>query len=262
MKKISGGQSLAVSLGLVTMLILNACSSSSGVSVGTVGDDEDDEDPVEEPSFRLARIDVDLGNDGSVDEEIIRVYDTQGLATGELVDVDVDGVADIELSFVYLDGNLFNLAEDTDLDGTRDIFTFFSYDSNGVLLAETTMLELNGPEVSRVDYLQDTSGQLTGANFDDNADGAVDSVSSYTFNSAGTLDEIQFDFDLDNVTDVVITFAYGEVGEVLTRTRQLADSTITSVWTYVYEEGPCDPVSERQPSIITCVNGLFLPALN
>ena len=67
-------------------------------------------------------------------------------------------------------------------------------------------------------------------------------MASYTFNSAGTVDVIEFDQNLDNVTDLVISFEYGEVGEVLTRTSQLADSTITSVWTYVYEEGACDPL--------------------
>lgn len=264
MQKLSGRHSLALSMGLFLVLTLGACSSSSDPVVednDDIGDEFGDEGD-DEPSFRLARIDIDVGNDGTVDEQFIEVYDSQGLLISEFLDSDFDGIADREFSFVYQGGSLFNVAEDSNLDGTRDFFTFFSYDNNGVLLNETAMEGLNGPEIQRIDYLQDTSGQLTGANFDFNADGAVDEVASYTFNSAGTVDEIEFDQNLDNVTDLVISFAYGEVGEVLTRTTQLADSTITSVWTYVYEEGACDPLSERQPRIATCVNGLFLPPLN
>ena len=267
MKKFSGRHSLALPTVLLVMLTLGACSSSSDSSADDSDDSDDIEDEVAEdvdagPSFRVARIDIDAGNDGTVDQQFFEVYDSQGLLISEFFDSDLDGVADREFSFVYQGGNLFNVADDADLDGTRDFFTFFSYDNNGVLLTETAMDGLNGPEVQRIDYLQDTSGQLTGANFDLNADGAVDEVASYTFNSAGTVDVIEFDQNLDNVTDLVISFEYGEVGEVLTRTSQLADSTITSVWTYVYEEGACDPLSERQPRIVTCVNGLFLPPLN
>ena len=222
MKKFSGRHSLVLPTVLFVMLTLGACSSSSDSSVDDSDDVEDevDEDVDNGPSFRLARIDIDLGNDGTVDEQFIEVYDSQGLLISEFLDFDLDGVADREFSFVYQGGNLFNVAEDFDLDGTRDFFTFFSYDSNGVLLAETATEGLNGPEIQRVDYLQDTSGQLTGANFDFNADGAVDEVASYTFNSGGTVDVIEFDQNLDNITDLAIFFEYGEVGEILTRTSQ------------------------------------------
>ena len=95
---------------------------------------------------------------------------------------------------------------------------------------------------------------LTGANFDTDANGSVDEVATYRFNSSGTVEEIEFDTDFDNITDIFIQFTYDQFGGAATRTRRLADNSVTSVWAYVYEEGPCDPVSERQPRIVTCVS--------
>ena len=258
MKKPASRRSLILSVALFTTVTLSACSSSSS----DPSDEGNEGDGGGENSFRLARIDVDAGNDGVFDEQYSIVYDAQGLATSELLDFDRDGVVDTEVAFTYQDGNLFRVTEDDGRDGTIDKFRSFSYDSNGVLIAQTITEALNGPVTGSGEYLQNTSGQLTGVNVDTDGNGTIDEVGTYTFNSAGTVERIEFDVDFDNAAEILISFTYGEVGEVLTRTRQLADSTITSVWTYVYEEGPCDPRSERQPKIETCVTGLVLPVTN
>ncbi len=254
MKKLASHRSLIMFATLFTSLTLGACSSSS--------DSSGEGDGGNERSFRVARIDVDVDNDGVINEQFNLIYDAQGLVTGELLDFDLDGVVDSEIGYTYQDGNLFSVTEDVGQDGTIDKYRIFSYDSNGVLLNQAIMDELNGPLTASAEYLQNISGQLTGVNVDTDADGAIDEVGTYFFNSAGTVDRLEFDFDFDNVADILISFTYGELGEVMTRTRQLADSTITSIWTYVYEEGPCDPVSERQPRIETCVSGLTLPVTN
>lgn len=223
-----------------------ACSSSSDSSVSE-GEDS------QLSSFRPARIDVDNGNDGTIDETFNLFYDAQGFLIRELIDVGADGNFDTEIIISYEDGILFSENFDTDGDGTIDEFSQFNYDGNGILLAKTSREALNGPLTSRTDYLQNTSGVLTGATFDAGANGSVDEVAIYRFNSRGTLDDIEFDVDLDNVSDILLQYNYGQFGEILTRIRLLADNSVTSVWAYVYEEGPCNPLGERQPRIATCV---------
>ena len=223
--------------------LIFACSSGSdsGVSNGEGG------------SFRPVRIDVDRDNDGSIDRTFNLIYGTQGLLTAELIDNNVDGNYDDEIAYLYDDGEAIGANIDFDRDGTINQYIRYSYDGSGIVLAQTNQETLNGPLTSRIDYLQNASGVLTGANVDDDADGSIDEVTTYRFNSNGSLEEIEFDTDFDDITDIAIQFDYDQFGGVLTRTRRLADNSTTSVWTYIYEEGPCDPVSERQPRIATCV---------
>jgi len=61
-----------------------ACSSSSDSSVSE-GEDS------QLSSFRPARIDVDNGNDGTIDETFNLFYDAQGFLIRELIDVGADG---------------------------------------------------------------------------------------------------------------------------------------------------------------------------
>ena len=95
MKKFSGRHSLALPMVFFVMLTLGACSSSSDSSADDSDDSDDIEDEVAEdvdagPSFRVARIDIDAGNDGTVDQQFFEVYDSQGLLISEFFDNDLD----------------------------------------------------------------------------------------------------------------------------------------------------------------------------
>lgn len=224
---------------------ITACSSGS--------DTETSDNESRLRNFRPALINIDSNNDGLIDRTFNMVYDANGLLTGELIDLDLDGNYENEIRYNYEDGNIVSTIVDNDRDGTTNLLTQFSYDSSGTLLSQTTQEALNGPLTSRTDYLQNASGVLTGANVDFDANGSVDEVASYRFNSGGTLEEAEFDTNFDDVANIIIQFTYGPFGEALTRTRRLSNNRVTSIWTYSYEEGLCDPIGELQPRIATCV---------
>lgn len=251
MKLAGKPRSILTNLAVLLAVLGNSACSSSGDSTGLPEQSETNDLNM----FRVASIVVDSDSNGDIDEQFFIFYDNEGLVTRELIDNGMDGVVDSQISYLYEDGRFFGTKVDDEVDGTVDRSDQYTYDSNGVLLVREIRDPADGPVTSRVDYNQDVSGRLIGASNDVDFDGAVDEVAVYTYTSFGKIASIEFDTNVDGITDIMLTFSYGIANEVLTRTRTVFDGSITSIWTYVYEEGVCDPISNIQPPILTCIDG-------
>ena len=80
------------------------------------------------PNGRLGRLDIDLDDDGQVDNRVERIYDADGRLIGSLTDQGADGTNDTLHSYVYSDeGRLVELAIDQGNDGAFDTVIYRDY---------------------------------------------------------------------------------------------------------------------------------------
>jgi len=80
------------------------------------------------PNGRLGRLDIDMQDDGQVDNRVERIYDADGRLIGSLTDNGVDGTIDTLHSYVYSDeGRLVELAIDLGNDGDFDNVIYRDY---------------------------------------------------------------------------------------------------------------------------------------
>ena len=80
------------------------------------------------PSGQLESMDIDLTDDGQVDNRIERVYDADGQMIGTLTDNGADGTIDTLHSYIYSDdGRLIELAIDVGNDGSFDNVIYRDY---------------------------------------------------------------------------------------------------------------------------------------
>jgi len=132
----------------------------------------------------LTRVDIDDGNDGTINEiETYTVDPATNLLVRKELDTDANGVVDtIEDYFYDQDTNFLVLKKViTDADTTPDWFYF---------------------------YLNDSEGRLERLEVDQGADNHVDWVRAYTYNDDGSIYSIARDNENDGRVDEIYGFDY------------------------------------------------------
>jgi len=235
--------------GLFIVALAASCSSSSSNNI--IDDGANPAQSIPAIGFRLEQIDVDEGADQVVDQLFKLTYNEAGLAVGERIDDNADGVDDHSFTYDYADGRLIGSSYDQLMDDVIDKTRVFTYDADGFLLS---VVADDGSVQERTDYILSDSGTLSGAQLDRDNDSVVDEVANYLYNSNGKISTIDFDNDGDSVSDVRVSFVYDDAGRVVRRERDVGvDNVLEDVWIYNYVQALCDPASNHQPLNHSCI---------
>lgn len=203
--------------------------------------------------FRLRKIDVDAGVDQTIDQVFKLIYNEAGLAVGELIDDNADGVDDHSFSYDYAGGRLIGSSYDQDMNNSVDITRVFTYDAEDFLQSVAVVNDEGGVR-SRTDYSLGDSNMLNGARVDRDDDSMVDEVASYQYTVDGKIATIDVDNDGDSISDERVSYIYDDSGRVIRRESDSGvDGVVDEVWVYNYTQALCDPASNHQPLNHSCI---------
>jgi len=238
----------------LSALMLSACGSSSNDSAQN---DSTQEDPGVEATQRLVSVSFSR-SDGSETVVTSRYLPNGFLASQAITQ---DGEADYTLTFEHdVDGRFTRAGRDDNQDGIEDRFSTYEYSDSGLkqinrhgedtLIDNITVFSFeNDLAVAReffsVDNLTNSSqfseelarllvrrtyeyenGRQSVSQLDDDADGAVDTRTDYSYNPDGTL-------STSTITNI-------------------ADET-TDMESFVYETGPCTNINGNSATEYFCV---------
>ena len=247
-------------LGFLTPLVLalfigTACDSESVGEAAGNGDGPSADRAQSAVRYRLLRVDVRNEVTNLVEQVYQLQYNVAGIAIGELIDENADGLFEHAFTYRYEDGLLTESLFDLSRSGNVDAIRRFLYDEEGLLqtlLVEHTDLDRIG---QRIDYTVNERGLISGSRLDNNNNGVVDAVTVYRYNIDGSVAAIDYDSGNDGVVNTITRLEYDSVGRLASQAvDEGADGSVERFQVIHYEVGLCDLVSNHQPFTYTCID--------
>ncbi len=165
---------------------------------------------------------LDRGRDGTVDEIDEWGFDAHGNFTSYVAkNIAADGTAKVyyQQTEVYSDKDLLleRLIRMENQDGTPPYIRLnkYSYDAAGKAVDFTTDKDADGTIDSKTTYVYDGGAYYIRTETDSGLDGTINSVTKYARNAAGRVTQEDFDFSNNGSIDLVIAFTYDAAGHVL-----------------------------------------------
>jgi YD repeat-containing protein len=126
---------------------------------------------------RVVKSEVDVSDDGSIDEIQVFTYDDQGRLLTTSIDYGADGLVDFKSARTWAaDGRSVVTASDMENDGVIDTTETETYDEAGHLIASVS----EGAAEARTEWSYDANGFLVAMRSDADGDGTWDYTSDYT----------------------------------------------------------------------------------
>jgi len=165
-------------------------------------------DYVRNSEGRVTEETLDENADGIVEQVTTTIYNDDGTLAGRTVDHDNDGAVDESFVWDYSSPGQVRRVQDMGIDGEADAIQIVTLDGDGV-----------------------TPRQI---DEDTDADGTVDSSTTYSYTDSGQVLEIAIDSDGDRVSDVIVLNQYDEDDRLL-RSHQVGDEGAAPSFTEAYE---------------------------
>ena len=106
-----------------------------------------------------------------------------------------------------------------------------------LLTSESYDFDADGNVDSITTYTYDEAGNQTSESYDFDPDGNLDSITTYTYDEAGNRTSYSFDSDADGNLDSIDTYTYDEAGNQTSYSFDSdADGNVDSITTYTYDE--------------------------
>ena len=189
--------------------------------------------------WRLAKLEEDFDNNGTIDGVKRFSYDTDGNLTKEEEDENNDGTNDFAKYYIAAGDVLVTELGDDGYDGTINFATHNIY-SNGLKVKVAYDWGYDG-STNKVNYrYYDASTNQIRSEWDDDNNSTIDSINYFFWNEAGHLVRTEHDEDANGSIDKINTnFWYDAAGNLRkTAEDENGDSVIDSAGYWTWEVGP------------------------
>jgi len=232
---------------LLIVLALYGCSSSSTSSTGTSNDS------VNTTQFRLSEARFDRENDAVAEILHPVAYDAQGTLSSTTVTDLTTGLPFSRITYENDGNDVIQSRTDDGIDETIDSAINYSYDTTGRLLTIMNDDQNDGIIDSSSTRLYEANELSTGQAYDNDNDGTVDAISTHFYDVDGNRVREEID-EPEGIPDVAYIYEFDANGQLLTQSIDTGvDGSIEQLWTYVYEEGPCNAELELPVPGYQCV---------
>ena len=190
--------------------------------------------------WRLAKLEEDFDNNGTIDGVKYFSYDSTGDLVAEEEDENNDGTNEfVQYYFVDADGYSVKELEDDGPDGVIDSISHNTY-SNGLKVRVDFDWGNNG-HIDAVNHLyHDAEGRTIRSEWDEGNDGSINEINYFYYNSLGDMIRSEGDEDNDGSIDSIETnYWYNAAGNLIkTGEDEDGNGTIDSVGYWTWEIGP------------------------
>jgi len=166
--------------------------------------------------WRLAKLEWDSGNDGTIDGVKYFSYDSDGDSVSEEEDENNDGTNEfVKYYFVDTQGNVVKELEDNGPDGVIEHINYNTY-SNG-LKVRVDYDNGNNGHIDKVNHrYHDAQGRTVRSEWDEGNDGSIDEINYFFYNSLGDMIRSEVDEDNDGSIDLIETnYWYNAAGNLI-----------------------------------------------
>jgi serralysin len=166
-------------------------------------------------SGKLLAQNIDKNNDGTIDSIKSYQYDSNNNITNI-----ADTASNISESMVYDDQNNLLSRQVDNPDDQHDLLELYVYENNKLKRLDRDQ-EADGTIESTTTYNYDSQGNLTKYEIDQNGDGETDRYAIYTYENGKVTSYIE-DNNNDGIPDMIVTYAYNNQGQRISHNVQLA----------------------------------------
>lgn len=165
--------------------------------------------------YVATRVDIDNGDNGSIDDVITASFDGNGLIYDDFRDTDNDGNVDIGAEFRYdASGNRTSFT--VFIDGVPEYTHLYFYDDRGFgTRTESTYAATSGLPDKVTVYTRDNYGSVSAISEDIGADGSIDAVTYVQYDVHGLMQSIDKDTDNDSTIESRDIFYYDSRGRLV-----------------------------------------------
>ena len=185
---------------------------------------------------KLARFELDLEDNGSIEKITHYFYNDNGDITHYQVDNNGDGIINSIANYTYLNAILSTFTEDSNNDDAPNIQIQYTYDNEGNKTAQTSEFDPDGSVISISTFTYDNQNNPLRYEQDRDMDGSVDYAELYTYDSNNQRTQYQRDMDGNGSWDFVAQYVYDINGQ---RIKMIEDSDgngiVDNVWTGEYQ---------------------------
>ncbi|MDG1098729.1 MAG: hypothetical protein P8O20_05030, partial [Bacteroidia bacterium] len=112
---------------------------------------------------------------------------------------------------------------------------YFSFINTNVLEAQSAQNLINAPGTFNFNTANSVDGNQTREEYDSDADGTADYISTYTYDANGNRTRLEVDSDADGTADRIYTYTYDTNGNRTSREYDNdGDGTADDIYTFTY----------------------------
>lgn len=158
-----------------------------------------------------SRVEIDKGNDGTLDEIIYYYYNDHGQLVGERSDTPYD--SNNKDYFYNTYGELEHEEWDYHDDGTIDEIYYYDYDSSGMMFRLRMDFDADNADDEAIYYSYD-AGRLVQEDSDYNLDGTIDEVTKYKYDQSGKVIQAIHNPNNSALDNQTTYYYYDEYGKI------------------------------------------------